>query len=86
MVQSQLGHTINQEELDKLNSIKPVSILFDDLGVRPKFQEQVTNSSAYHAKVRSKLNKTFSLIMNSILRELFGFFFDGMENSNNMQN
>lgn len=85
MVQSQLGHTINQEELDKLNSIKPVSILFDDLGVQPKIREQVINSSAYHAKVRSKLNKTFSLIMNSILREMFGFLFDGMENSNNTQ-
>ena len=86
MVQSQLGHTINQEELDKLNSIKPVSILFDDLGVRPKIQEQVITNSAYHAKVRSKLNKTFSLIMFSILREKFGFLFDGMENSNNKQN
>lgn len=85
LVQSQLGHTINQEELDKLNSIKPVSILFDDLGVQPKIREQVINSSAYHAKVRSKLNKTFSLIMNSILREMFGFLFDGMENSNNTQ-
>jgi NADH-ubiquinone oxidoreductase chain 3 len=31
LVQSQLGHTITQEELDKLSSIKPVSILFDDL-------------------------------------------------------
>ena len=86
MVQSQLGHTINQEELDKLSSIKPISILFDDLEVQPKIQEQVINSSAYHAKVRIKLNKTFGLIMNSILREMFGFLFDGMENSNNMQN
>ena len=36
LVQSQLGHTINQEELDKLSSIKPVSILFVDLGFQTK--------------------------------------------------
>jgi hypothetical protein len=55
-VQSQHGHTINQEELDKLSSIKPVSILFYDLGVQTKTHEQIINSSAYNAKVRSKLN------------------------------
>ena len=29
--------------------------------------------------------KPFSLIMNSIIREMLGFLFDGMENSNNKQ-
>ena len=56
LVQSQLGHTINQEELDKLSSIKPISILFDDLGVQTKNHEQVISSNAYNAKVRIKLN------------------------------
>ena len=56
-VQSQLGHTINQEELDKLSSIKPVSILFEDLGFQTKSHEQIISSSAYNAKVRSKLNE-----------------------------
>jgi len=57
LVQSQLGHTINQEELDKLSSIKPVSILFDDLEIKTKIHEQVISDSAYNAKVRSKLNE-----------------------------
>ena len=57
LVQSQSGHTINQEELDKLSSIKPVSILFDDLGVKTKNHEQIISSRAYNAKVRSKLNR-----------------------------
>ena len=56
MVQSQFVHTINQEELDKLSSIKPVSILFYDLGVQTKNHEQVISSNAYNAKVRIKLN------------------------------
>ena len=56
MVQSQFVHTINQEELDKLSSIKPISILFDDLGVQTKNHEQVISSNAYNAKVRIKLN------------------------------
>lgn len=56
LVQSQLGHTINQDELNKLSSIKPVSILFDDLGVKTKTHEQIISSSAYNAKVRSRLN------------------------------
>jgi NADH-ubiquinone oxidoreductase chain 3 len=57
LVQSQLGHTINQEELNKLSSIKPVSILFDDLGIQTKTHEQIISSNAYNAKVRSKLNE-----------------------------
>lgn len=56
MVQSQFVYTINQEELDKLSSIKPVSILFYDLGVQTKNHEQVISSNAYNAKVRIKLN------------------------------
>ena len=55
MVQFQLGHTINQEELDKLSFIKPVSILFDNLIVKNKTHEQVISSSVYNAKIRSKL-------------------------------
>ena len=57
LVLSHLGHTINQEELDKLSSIKPVSILFDDLEVinKNKTHEQIISSSAYNAKLRSKL-------------------------------
>lgn len=47
MVQSQLGHMINQEELDKLSSIKPVSILFDDLGVQTKTHEQIISRREY---------------------------------------
>jgi hypothetical protein len=57
LVQSQLEHTINQEELNKLSSIKPVSILFDDLGIQTKNLELVISCKAYNAKVRSKLNK-----------------------------
>jgi NADH:ubiquinone oxidoreductase subunit 3 (subunit A) len=56
LVQSQLGHTIKQKELDKLNSIKPVSILFDDLGVQTKTHEQLISSSVFNSKIRSKLN------------------------------
>lgn len=56
MVQSQLGHTIIQEELFKLSSIKPVSILFDDLEIQTKILEQVINNNAINAKVKSKLN------------------------------
>ena len=50
LVQSQLGHTINQEELDKLSTIKLDSFLFDELGVQTKTHEQVISSSAYSAK------------------------------------
>lgn len=64
LVLSQQGHSINQcsesLELDKLSSIKPVSILFDDLGVQTNTHEQIissSSSSAYNAKVRSKLNR-----------------------------
>ena len=61
LVQSQQGHTINQEELNKLSSIKPVSILFDDLpspeGVQTKTHEQIISNRAYNAKVRSKLKE-----------------------------
>ena len=57
LVQSQQGHSINQEELDKLSSIKPVSILFEDLGVKTNTHEQIISRSAYNAKVRSKLNR-----------------------------
>jgi len=55
-LQSQLGHTINQEELNKLSSLKPVSILFDDLVVQSNTHEQINSISVYNAKVRSKLN------------------------------
>jgi hypothetical protein len=48
---------ITQEELDKLSSIKPISILFDDLVIHIKIQKQITNSSAYNALVRSKLTE-----------------------------
>jgi GIY-YIG catalytic domain len=54
LVQSQFGQTINQEELDKLSFIKPVSILFDDLGVQTK-NEKIISRSMYNAKIRSKL-------------------------------
>jgi hypothetical protein len=57
LVQSQLGHSINQEELDKLSSIKPISIVFDDLGFQSKSNEQINNSSAINAQIRNKLNK-----------------------------
>jgi NADH-ubiquinone oxidoreductase chain 3 len=66
MVQSQLGHSINQEELDKLNSIKPVSILFDNLGVQTKTYKQVISCSVYNAKVRSILNKYIGRTTTSI--------------------
>jgi hypothetical protein len=55
LVQSKLGHTITQKELDKLILIKPVSILFDDLIIQTKTYEQIINSSVYNALVRSKL-------------------------------
>lgn len=55
-VLSQLGHKITQEELDKLSSIKPVSILFDDLEDITKIQDKIIRN-AYNAKVRSKLSE-----------------------------
>ena len=56
-VQSKLGHMINQEELDKLSTIKPVSILFDDLVILTKTHGKIISSSAYNAQIRSKLNE-----------------------------
>ena len=43
MVQSQFVHTINQEELDKLVSIKPITVtLFDSVSdIRKAFQAVV---------------------------------------------
>lgn len=57
--QSQLGHVINQEELDKLKSIKPVSILLDDLIdiVQTKTHEKINDINKYNAQIRSKLNE-----------------------------
>ena len=55
-VQSHLGHTIDQIELNKLSSIKPVSILFNGLGLQTKNLDKVISSNAYNAKVRIKLN------------------------------
>jgi NADH-ubiquinone oxidoreductase chain 3 len=57
IVQFQLGHALTQEELDKLSFIKPISILFDDLVTQTKIHEQITNSSAYNALIRSKLTE-----------------------------
>jgi len=56
LVQSHLGHTINLIEFNILRSIKPVSILFNNLGLQTKNKDQVISSNAYNAKVRSKLN------------------------------
>jgi len=56
LVQSHLGHTIDQIEFNILRSIKPVSILFNNLGFQTKNIDQVISSNAYNAKVRSKLN------------------------------
>jgi NADH-ubiquinone oxidoreductase chain 3 len=58
LVQFQLENTITQEELDKLSSIKPITILFDDVGVQTKNLELVISNKVYNAKIRSKLNKS----------------------------